>query len=278
MKPELQAILDRVKNRIAKAMLQDLFENDNFKLNMCKRLDKFVNEQRAGLGYDMQEHAWIWDEEELNELGSDLLNRYIDKASRQLREGNYGSGSIKSQTQKRMNRANGIKKANSRLNAYHTDEYSNTQNEGLGSAIGNAFKRVATHSLATGLGVSASGLHKFGSDLLHNKTPKAPTMKKVVAPKPTASLHTSPIHYTVMPSDVHSAIAKYPGEHEDHLNAFVNHHNAAMTAKAKGDKTGAAVQFRGRNHALVRYQQTAPETHLKHLNTRKVQQMMSIKE
>jgi len=219
--PKLQQILYSKKNPIAKAMLRDLFESDNFKLNMCKRLDKLVTEQRAKLGYDMTTEPgfWTWDDDALD--------------------------------------------------------------EGLAGAIGNVFKRMATHSLATGLGVNPSSLHKFGSDLLHTKTPKAPTMKKVVAkpqhPSPsTASLHTSPIYHMVMPSDVHSKIAAFPGEHEDHLNAFINHHNQAMTAKEKGDKTGAAVHFRARNHALVRYQATAPKEHLKHLNTNKVQQMMSM--
>jgi len=282
MHRRLQQILDNAKHPRAKALLQDLFENDDSKKHMCERLEQIVCEQRVRLGYDMTTEAWIWDEEELNELGTDLLNRYIDKASRQLRKGNYGSGTIKAQTQKRMNRASGIKKANSRLNTYHTDEYSNTTNEGIANAIGNALKRVATQSIAHGLGVSASGLHKFGSDLLHTKTPKAPTMKKVVATKPQhpspsiASLHTSPIHRTVTPGEVHSAIAKYPGEHEDHLNAFINHHNKGMEAKAKGDKSAAVVHFRARNHALVRYNQTAPKAHLKHLNDAKVQQMMSM--
>lgn len=116
---------------------------------------------------------------------------------------------------------------------------------------------------------------------------------KVSAQKPAKPVHTQPAathssqqhqpgasanYDLVSPSGVHSAIGKYPGEHEEHLNQFINHHNKAMEYKAKGDKTGAAVQFRARNHALVRYQQTAPKAHLKHLKADKVQQMMSIKE
>src|SRR5262249_3858847 len=157
------------------------------------------------------------------------------------------------------NRVSGVKRATSRLNTYNNDEHANTTSEGIGSAIGNMVKSIATHTVARGLGVSSSGLHKFGHDLLNKPKAPAPT-KKVVAPK---HVQTKPAraswkftHY-VTPQDLHSAIAKYPGEHEHHLNAFINHHNKAIELKAKGDRTGATVHFRARNHALVRYQSTA---------------------
>ena len=97
--------------------------------------------------------------------------------------------------------------------------------------------------------------------------------------KPAATLTTAPIHHTILPSDVHSKIGDPDHiEHDEKLNQFINHHNKAMDLKAKGDKSGAAVACRARNHALVRYTQTAPKAHLKHLNADKVQQMMAIKE
>jgi hypothetical protein len=284
--PRLQKILDNTSHPRAKELLQDLFENDDFKRSMCQRLEQIICEQRARLGYDMQAGAgaWIWDEdEELNELGPDILNRYIDKASRQVRKGKYGSGTIKSQVKNRTNRVQGIKKANSRLSHFNNDEYSNTTNEGIGSALGHLVKNIATQTVANATGINPSAIH----NIVHHLTAKHKPVKHVSAQKPHqppkpakpagASLHTSPIHRTITPGEVHSAIAKYPGEHEDHLNAFINHHNRAMDLKAKGDKSGAAVQFRARNHALVRYLQTAPKAHLKHLNAAKVQQMMAIK-
>jgi len=286
MRPELQKILANAKHPIAKAMLRDLFENDEFKMNMCKRLEQLVCEQRARVGYDMEEGGWTWDEdEELTELGPDILNRYIDKSSRQLRKGKYGSGSIKSQVKTRTNRVQGIKKANSRLNTFNNDEHSNTTNEGIGSALGSLAKGIATQTVAHGLGVGAGTVSKFVGNLSAKQKHVAPRMTaqkpaKPVHTKPAgATLHTSPIYHMVLPSDVHSKIG-HPDhiEHDQRISDFINHHNRAMDLKSKGDKSGAAVAFRARNHALVRYTQTAPKAHLKHLNADKVQQMMAIKE
>jgi hypothetical protein len=261
--------------------LQALFEGTDFQKYICQHLEHIVGKKRAKLGYDMTQECWTWDEnEELNELGPDILNRYIDKSSRQLRKGEYGSGSIKAQTQKRMNRASGIKKANSRLNSYHTDEYSNTQTEGIGFALGSLAKGIATQTVAHGLGVGAGTIHNFAKHLTNRP-------KKVAGPLKTATakpVHTNPaqapshsVANMVLPGHVHSAIGKYPGEHENHLNHFVNAHNKLVTAKEKGDHSAATIHYRARNHALVRYTQTAPKAHLKHLNGEKVKSMMSVK-
>src|SRR5262249_1768765 len=78
MKPELQQILDNTKHPIAKAMLRDLFENDDFKENMIKGLKQLMAEQRGRIGYDMKagtSGAWIWDDDELDEgIGSALMH------------------------------------------------------------------------------------------------------------------------------------------------------------------------------------------------------------
>src|SRR5262249_25453256 len=147
--------------------------------SMCQRLEQIVCEKRMQLGYDMSnEGCWTWDEdEELDELDVTTIERYRDLAQSQLRRGTNATKFTKPavQAKKRQNRLTGVKQATSRLNHFNNSEFANTTNEGIGSAIGNALKRVATQSIAHGLGVSASGLHKFGSDLLHSKTPKAPT-------------------------------------------------------------------------------------------------------
>jgi len=216
----LQQIFDSKKNPIAKAILQDLFESDEFRLNMCKRLKQLVSKKRGQLGYNMSEGGWTWNDDELD--------------------------------------------------------------EGIGSALMGLVKTAAAKSVATGLGVSPSTIHGFTKALSNGP-------KKVVAPHKTAaksvhtkpagaSLHTAPIHHMVIPSDVHSAIGKHRGEHEQHLNDFVNHYNKGMEAKAKGDKNLAYLHFRNRNRAMVRYQTTAPAAHRKYLNVNKVQQMLSVKE
>jgi hypothetical protein len=228
--PRLQQILDNTKHPRAKALLQDLFENDEFKKNMCERLKQLVTEQRARIGYDMQagtSGAWIWDDDELD--------------------------------------------------------------EDLGSALMGLVKTAATTTAANALGVRPSTINNFTKHLTNRpKKYTAPQKPATAGAKPVqtkpaakpagASLHTSPIHHVVMLGDVHSKIGAHPGEHENHLSDFINHHNKAMELKAKGDKTGAAVQFRARNHALVRYNNTAPKAHLRHLNNDKVHQMMQIKE
>ena len=158
--------------------------------------------------------------------------------------------------------------------------------EGIASGLMHLVKTTAAKSLATGLGVSPSTIHGFTKHLSSKPKKVAGPLRtaqkpaKPVHTKPAgATLHTSPIYHTVLPHDVHSKIG-HPDhiEHDQRLSDFINHHNRAMDLKAKGDKSGAAVAFRARNHALVRYTQTAPKAHLKYLNADKVQQMMAIKE
>src|SRR5262249_9696494 len=148
-----------------------------------------------------------------------------------------------------------------RLNTYHTDEYSNTTNEGVFSALGSALKGIATQTVAHGLGVSSGTVSKFAGNLSKPKKFRTATMvsaQKKPHHQPTmANIHhlqnasPSSIHNMVLPSHVHSAIGKYPGEHETHLNNFINSHNAGITAKEKGDKNLAAMHFKERNRAMV---------------------------
>src|SRR5262249_45059915 len=148
MDARLQQILDNAKHPIAKAILQGLFEDENFKRYMCQRVEPLVARKRAKLGFDMTRECWTWGEDDELE-------------------------------------------------------------EGVASAIGNFFKHAATQSLATGLGVSASSLHKFGRDLT-SRPKRVVTPAKATPQKQTKSVqHTtkpavaSPIP-TVMPQDVHS--------------------------------------------------------------------------
>jgi hypothetical protein len=72
----LQRILDSKKNPIAKALLRDLFENDDFRKSMCARLEQLLCEQRGRVGYNMQEGGdWTWQDDELAEgIGSGLMH------------------------------------------------------------------------------------------------------------------------------------------------------------------------------------------------------------
>src|SRR5262249_53660034 len=159
--PRLQQIINNAAHPRAKALLQDLFENDEFKKNMCERLKQLVTEQRARIGYDMQagtSGAWIWDDDELD--------------------------------------------------------------EGLGSALMGLVKTAAATTAANALGVRPSTINNFAKHLTNRpKKAGAPTKAAAKPTKPAgAMLHTTPIHHMVLPSHVHSAIAKYLGPHEDHLN------------------------------------------------------------
>src|SRR5215469_10328624 len=90
------------------------------------------------------------EEEELDELDVTTIERYRDRAQSQLTRGTYAkrSDNIKTASRKRMNRASGIKKANSRLNTFNNDGHdANTTNEGIGSAIGNMVKSLATSTV-----------------------------------------------------------------------------------------------------------------------------------
>jgi len=150
----LQQILDNAKHPIAKAMLRDLFENDDFKKHMVERLEPLISEQRAKVGWDGNNQVWTWEEEEeLDELDVTTIERYRDRAQSQLTRGTYAkrSDNIKTASRKRMNRASGIKKANSRLNTFNNDGHdANTTNEGIGSAIGNMVKSLATSTVSQG--------------------------------------------------------------------------------------------------------------------------------
>src|SRR5262249_35744998 len=210
----------------AKALLQDLFENDEFKLNMIRRLKHLLAEQRARVGYNMQageSGAWTWNDDELD--------------------------------------------------------------EGLGSALMGLVRTAATRSLATGIGVSPSTINTFTKHLTNRPkkyaAPQKPTTAgaKPVHTKPAgATLHTSPIHHAVLPSDVYKSSGKLEdAEHDDKLNKFVSSHNKMIDAKTKGDKSAARVHYLARNHHLAKYQATATHAHLKRLNSAKVQQIVSIK-
>src|SRR5262249_31932727 len=61
--------------------------------------------------------------------------------------------------------------------------------EGIFSAAANALKSAATSTIATGLGVSASGLHKFGHDLMAKPKQIKPkfTAQKPLRTKPVAN-------------------------------------------------------------------------------------------
>lgn len=162
--------------------------------------------------------------------------------------------------------------------------------EGIGSGLMHLVKTAATRSIGQGLGVSPSIIHGFTKHLTNRPKKVAAPAKAAAKPRKTKPAGTKPVHTNpaqasshsvanmVLPSHVHSAVGKYPGEHETHLTNFINAHNKLITAKEKGDKSAARVHYLARNHHLAKYQATAPHAHLKHLNTTKVQQMMSIKE
>jgi len=283
--PRLQQIIDEKKNPISRAILQGLFEGTNFQKYICQRLEDLVCKKRAGLGYDGNAQVWTWDEdEELDEVDVTTIERYRDRAQSQLRRGTYAkrSDNIKTATRKRMNRASGIKKANSRLSHFNNDEYANTQTEGILGALGSAFKGIATQTVAHGLGVGAGTIHNSTKNLSSKPKKVAGPLKTATAAKPVQSnpAQASPhsVANMVLPSHVHSKIG-HPDHiaHDQTLTDFINSHNKLISAKEKGDHSAAVLHYRARNHALVRYTQTAPKAHLKHLNGEKVKSMMSVK-
>jgi len=286
---KLQQIIDNCKHPKARAFFETLFaRHDELMESLNDRangniVDKIAGQYEKVVDFDEALRGVQWDEDEqLDELGPDVLDRYKDRANAQLRRGTAASKFTKPavQAKKRQNRLQGVKRASSRLNTFHNSEYSDTTNEGVGSALGSLAQGIATQTVAHGLGVGAGTVSKFVGNLITKQK------KYMAAQKPAKPMHTNPaqaaspksVANMVLPSHVHGAIAKYPGPHEGHLNDFVNHHNAGVTAKEKGDKTLAAMHFRARDKALVRYTNIAPKAHLKHLNADKVQQMMSIKE
>ena len=107
--PKLQTILDS-KKTIAKAMLQHLFENDNFfNENLIKRLKHLLAERRARVGYDMkagESGAWIWDDSELDEgIGSALMHLVRSTVARTAASGlGVSPGTINTFTKHLINR------------------------------------------------------------------------------------------------------------------------------------------------------------------------------
>src|SRR5262249_41073960 len=158
--------------------------------------------------------------------------------------------------------------------------------EGIGNALMHLVRTTATATAANALGVRPSTVHGFTKALSNRpkrvaapqKAAKPVHTKPASTPQPQHTASATSVANMMLPNHVHSAIGKYPGPHEDHLTNFINSHNAGITAKEKRDKSAARMHFLARGHHLVRYTQTAPQAHLKHLNADKVKQMMSIKE
>ena len=259
--------------------LDEIFENDDDD-PLDDPLEGLSAEELSALLEVIKE-----DRKELTELDYATLHRYVSKAQHRLLKQKFGSHKPRDQVRRRTNKVVGIKRAQDRLDK--EGQSKEPYDEGLGTAIGNFVTKTAADVVGHGLGVSGATVHKFAPDLTSRKSAKPASItkpKQLIKPKhsePIGSTHSTQQHEPsdhVMPSDVHSNIAGVPGEHENHLNDFINHHNAAVEAKAKGDHRLAAIKFRARNAALVRYTNSAPKAHLKHLNTNKVHQMMQIKE
>lgn len=129
------------------------------------------------------------EEEELDELSSDVLNRYMDRATRQVRKGTYAFDKIKTQVKKRQNRLVGMKRANDRINK-KAEEHNDDQlrSEGLGGAFKHLARHTAAQTLAKGLGVRPSLVHAFVSHLAQRKKETAAQRqaKPKGQPKPKA--------------------------------------------------------------------------------------------
>jgi hypothetical protein len=278
MKKELQQIIDNCSHPKAKQFFEHLFsKHDEIVELFNERAKEKMSEQLDVVTFD--DVMLDWSDDHLDELGPDLLDRYKDKANAQLRRGTYASKFTKPAVQgkKRQNRLTGVKRATSRLDTFNNDEHANTTNEGLGLALDNAFKGAVTRSLATGLGVSASGLHKFGHDLIAK--PKKYITPKPAAQKPAKPQHTQPApthsSTTWQPVELHHVFNGEPTEGERSLDQAITHHNIGSFAKSKGDNSKAKIHFRARDKHFKTYVTNAPRENLKKLNQDKVKRIFN---
>lgn len=309
MKKKLQEIIEGCKHPKARAFFETLFaRHDEIMESLTGRANGNIVDEIAGqyenvvdFNEALQGVQWDDDDEDeefdfiagqsceevikqLDELGPDVLDRYKDRANSQLRRCTSASKFTKPavQAKKRANRLQGVKRASSRLNTFNNDEHSNTTNEGLGSAIGNALKGVATHAVASGLGVSHGSVSSFLHHLSAKQkyvAPKVSAQKPPHAPKPQKPQQHQPqaSHSTTKwePVELHHVYSGKETEHEHSLQQALNHHNIATFNKSKGDNSKAEIHFRARDKHFKTYVTTAPRENLKKLNQDKVKSIFT---
>jgi hypothetical protein len=231
MNPRLQKILDETRHPVARAWVEWLFveQHENVMERLRRAAENKLCEERLQVHESVFGHdAWDVDDipfvewEALDEIGQEVLNRYISKSQDQLRRGKFGSGNLRSQVKRRQNRLTGIRRANDRINR---PEPGRDVEEGLGTAAFNIAKKVATDSVAHGLGMSGSTVDQITRDLLsknHSASPK-PAPQKPQKPQrtkpaathqPAATTHSSS---EWQPIEIHHVFNGTPTEHE-HLH------------------------------------------------------------
>jgi hypothetical protein len=289
MHERLKQIVQNTEHPVARAILEAIFEVRDAKQELYANARDKIIEQKNKIWFDGEACDWVEFGDDLAELSAELLDRYHQKASGQLRRGTYAkrTDNIKTQTRKRVNRLHGVKKASGTLNQYNTDEYNvgeeEEQSEGVFSAVGNFAANAVRNTIAHGLGVSSSDLHRFATDLM-KKNPKLPkptaSNTKMKHVKPPAPQHKSPrtaTHSSTkwQPVELHHVFNGTPSEHEHSLQQALNHHNIGTWAKSKGDDSKAEIHFRARDKHFKNYVTNAPGENLKTLNQDKVKSIFN---
>ena len=291
MHQRLKQILEDTEHPIAREILRNIFEARNASEILNANARDRILEQKNRIWFDVDAMDWVEFGDDLTELSHELLDRYHQKASAQLRRGTYAkpSDNIKTRTRKPIHRYRGVKRANSGLNSYNTDEFNvgeeEEQSEAIGSAIGNFAASAVTSTVAHGLGVSSSDLHRFTTDLM-KKNPKLPkptaSTTKTKHVKPPAPQHKSQTASASShsaskwePVEMHHVYSGKVTDDEHHLVQALNHHNIGSFAKSKGDHSKAEIHFRARDKHFKSYVTNAPHENLKKLNQDKVKRIFN---
>jgi hypothetical protein len=117
MDERLKQILDNTEHQIARQILQNIFEARDAHQELYANARDRILEQKNRIWFDGDAMDWVEFGDDLAELSHELLDKYHQKASGQLRRGTYAkrTDNIKTATRKRVNRLHGVKKASSVL-------------------------------------------------------------------------------------------------------------------------------------------------------------------
>ena len=118
MHEKLKQILENTEHPRARAILENILDSHDVIIEQlyANARDRII-EKKEQIWFDGESEQWIEFGDDLAELSHELLDKYHQKASGQLRRGTYAkrTDNIKTATRKRVNRLHGVKKASSVL-------------------------------------------------------------------------------------------------------------------------------------------------------------------